>query len=133
MAKTNGHISVIDLTNGTPIAIVNQSTAYSESFVCLPNVTYAFEYQLTSVGNIDITIEIEEGNTPPETEGAVSLNMVVPEDAPAFDAVIWDELNHIKAYTPATARFLRAKITGGKINTATTTLTKFNVATVVNL
>jgi len=133
MAKTNGHISVIDLTNGTPIAIVNQSTAYSESFVCLPNVTYAFEYQLTSVGNIDITIEIEEGNMPPETEGVASTNMVVPENAAAFDISIADELNHIKAYTPATARFLRAKITGNKINGATTVLSKFNVCTVVNL
>ena len=133
MGKTNGHVKTTDLTNGTPIAVAGTGVAYSETFVCLPNVTYAFEYQFTSGGAVDAKIELEQGNTPPVTEGAASTNMVVPEDAAAFDASITDELNHVKAYTPATTKFLRAKITGQGANAATTTLSKFLVCTVVNL
>jgi len=133
MAKTNGHIRNDDLTLGTPIAVAGTGVAYSESFICLPNVTYAFEYQFTSDGAVDCKIEIEQGNTPPATEGAASTNMVVPEDAATFDDSITDELNHVKAYTPATTKFLRAKITGQGANAATTTLSKFLVCTVVNL
>ena len=133
MAKTNGHVSVTDLTEGTPIAVAGTAVAYTESFVCLPNVTYAFEYQFTSDGAVDTKIEIEQGNDPPATEGAVSLNMVEPEDAATFDDSIVDELNHIKAYTPAAVRFLRARITGQGANAASTTLSKFEVSTIVNL
>ena len=132
MGKTNGHIRIDDLI-GKPILVGGMSTLYTESFICLPNVTYAFEYQFTSGGNVDVSIEIEQGNSPPVTEGAASTNMVIPEDAAAFDIAISDELNHVKAYTPATARFLRAKIMGQKLNAATTTVSKFNVATQVNL
>lgn len=133
MAKTNGHIKTTDLTEGTPIAVATTSVAYSESFVCLPNVTYAFEYQFASAGAVDAKIEIEQGNTPPAIEGAVSTNMVVPEDAADFDVSIVDKLNHVKAYTPAATKFLRAKITGQGSNAATTTVTKLLVCTVVNL
>jgi len=133
MAKTNGHVKTTDLTNGTPIAVAGVGTGYSESFVCLPNVTYAFEYQFTSGGAVDCKIEIEQGNTPPATEGAASANMVVPEDAATFDDSITDENIHIKAYAPAATKFLRAKITGQGLNAATTTLSKFNVCTIVNL
>lgn len=133
MGKTNGHVRVDDLTNGTPIAVVSTGIAYSESFICLPNVNYAFEYQFASGGTVDAKIELEQGNDPPAAEGAASVNMVIPEDAAAFDISITDELNHIKAYTPATTRFLRAKITGQGQNAATTTLSKFEVTTIVNL
>jgi len=133
MPKTNGHVKTTDLTLGVVIPVATTGVAYTETFVCLPNVTYAFEYQFTSAGAVDAKIEIEQGNTPPVTEGAISTNMVVPEDAADFDVSITDELNHIKAYTPAAVRFLRAKITGQGANAATTTLSKFDVCTIVNL
>jgi hypothetical protein len=132
MSKTNNHIRIDDLTNGTPIAVGTTTTGYSETFICLPNVTYAFEYQFTSAGAVDARIEIEQGNTPPATEGAISTNMVEPEDAATFDDSITDELNHVKAYTPAATKFLRARIVGQGSNAATTTLSKFNVCTEVN-
>jgi len=136
MAKTNGQVEVQNLlaneTNGE-IAVAETDVAYTETYICKKNVNYAFEYQFSSGGAIDCKIEIEQGNTPPATEGAASANMVVPEDAAVFDESITDNTLHIKAYAPAVTRFLRAKITGQGSNAATTKLVKFNVSTVVNL
>lgn len=136
MAKTNGQVEVQNLLKdetGEEIAVAGTDVAYTETYLCKKNVNYAFEYQFSSGGAIDCKIEIEQGNTPPATEGAASTNMVVPEDAATFDESITDNTLHVKAYAPAVTRFLRAKITGQGSNAATTKLVKFNVSTVVNL
>jgi hypothetical protein len=137
MGKTNGQIAVTDLLaneTGNEIAVAGDSTvAYTETFPCKNNVNYAFEYEFESGGTVNAKIEIEQGNEPPATEGAASSNFVVPEDAAAFDDSVVDEDTHIKAYSPAVARFLRGKITGLTGNAASTKLVKFKVCTEVNL
>jgi hypothetical protein len=133
MALTNGQVESFDLLKGTEIAVAETGVAYTPTYICKKNVNYAFEYKFASGGTVDAKIEIEQGNTPPATEGAASANMVIPEDAATFDASITDTLNHVKAYAPAVTRFLRAKITGQGDNAATTKLVKFNVSTIVNL
>lgn len=133
MGKTNGQIEVVSLLPLGELEVGETDVAYTETYLCKKNVNYAFEYQFSSGGAIDCKIEIEQGNTPPATEGAASANMVVPEDAADFDEGVVNNSLHIKAYAPATTRFLRAKITGQGSNASTTKLVKFNVSTVVNL
>lgn len=138
MAQDNlANFNVIDLLKvdgvSTPIAVAGTAVAYTPIYLCKKNVTYSFEYAFTSDGAVDCKIEIEQGNTPPATEGAASGNMVIPEDAAAFDISIVDKLRHIKAYTPAATCFLRGKVTGQGANAASTALAVFNVVTEVNL
>ena len=138
MGKTNGQVEVFDLLAGETdnrIAVASQAVVYTETFLCEKNVNYSFEYQFDSdaAAVVSCKIELEQGNTPPVTEGSADGNMVIPEDSADFDLVVSDELVHIKAYAPAVSRFLRAKITGLVANTATVKLVRFNVCTIVNL
>lgn len=133
MSLTNGNVEIIDLLGGEKLDVAETDVAYTNTFICRRNVSYAFEYEVESDGTVDVKIEIEQGNTPPATEGEASDDMVVPEDAATFDDDLTDEDRHIKAYTPAVTRFLRAKVTGQGSNAASTKLVKFNVCTIVNL
>lgn len=133
MSLTNGQVDVFDLLDGSEVEVGGTDVAYTPTYICKKNVSYAFEYKIESGGTIDCKIEIEQGNTPPATESAADGNMVVPEDAADFDTSITTDAVRVKAYAPAATRFLRAKITGQGSNAATTKLTRFNVSTIVNL
>lgn len=134
MGKTNGVVTNFDLleAGAGELAIAGVATAYSETFVCLKDVTFGFEYKFRSGGVVAIDIFVEQGNTPPATEGAASTNMVVPDGAGALVADAADTNSHVTAYAPFVSNFFRLKVVGKGLNAATTVLEKFIVNTVVN-
>ncbi len=128
-------VEVIDLSkdkDGKDIIIDDEDTEYTKSFSYRRNASYSFEYQFASTGDVKVKIELEQGNVLPDDEGEEDDNFSVPEDAVEFDNDVDDKVRHIKAYTPAPTRFLRAKLTGLEGNSAVTKLVKFNVCTIVN-
>ncbi len=134
MAKTNGQVINFDLlaSGAGELAVNAVSTVYSETFICLKDVTFGFEYKFRSGGVVAVDIFIEQGNTEPATEGAASANMVVPDGASALAADVADTDTHVTAYAPIVTNFFRLKVVGKGANAATTVLEKFIVNTVVN-
>ena len=132
MALTNGAVHVKDLLGGTPLAVAGVTTVWTDTFLLEKDVTYSFEFIFSSPGTVECDLSLEQGNTPPATEGAVSGNMVVPESAGYILENVGDKVRHIVAYTPKTSRFLRVKVEGTGANNAGTTLDELNVATIKN-
>lgn len=98
------------LLEGT-LAISSETVFWSDYFEVIKNSTYGFQYQFTSSGTINCKIELEQGNTVPNAR-AIDATWAVPEDAPAFDAVVGDANMHYKAYNPIATKFARFKVTG---------------------
>ena len=134
MAKTNGQVKNFDLlaAGAGELAVAGVTTVYSETFACPKDVTFGFVYKFRSGGVVACDIFMEQGNTPPETEGAASANMVVPDNAVALAADVADTNLHVTAYAPRVTDFLRIKVVGKGANAATTVLEKFIVNTIVN-
>ena len=135
MGKSNEDVNNLDLlrVSGTHVdlAVASTATVYSQSYICPKDVTFGFEYQFTSDGVIACTVEIEQGNTSPVTEGASDANMVVPDSATALATAVNGNV-HIVAYSPVVANFFRLKITGTGANDASTVLSRFLINTIVN-
>ena len=135
MAKHNGVVDNFDLLAAaevTEIAVASVTSVYSETFICPKDVSFGFEFKFDSDGTVECDMEIEQGNTPPVTEGAADGNMVVPEGAGYLMENIGDKLVHVASYAPVVSNFLRAKISGTGVNAATTVLERLIVNTIVN-
>jgi hypothetical protein len=116
-------VDFLKLAGVTEIAVGATATAYTLPYPTQKDASYAFEYQLSSGGTITVAASLEQGNVDTVT-AAANTAYVVPEDAAAFDAVINDALNHIKAYAPAATAFVRMKFVGSGSNAATTKVIK---------
>jgi len=135
MAKHNGVVDNFDLLAAagvTEIAVAGVTSVYSETFACPKDVSFGFEFKFDSDGTVECDIEIEQGNTPPATEGVADTNMVVPEGMGYLMENIGDKLVHVAPYAPVVSNFLRAKISGTGVNAATTVLERLIVNTIVN-
>lgn len=122
-------IDLIGLNAGaTTLAVAATGTVYSRSFpLPMGDPSFAFEYQFASGGTVETKLELEQGNQLPGTEMAADSAWVVPDGAAELDNACGDEINHIKAYTPAATLFARIKITGSGSNDASTVLSKLKV------
>ncbi len=135
MAKTNGQVINFDLlaAGAGELAIVSAPiTLYSETFICPKDVTFGFQYKFRSGGTVAVDIFIDQGNTPPATEGAASVNLVTPDGASALVADAADTLRHVTAYAPIVTNFFRLRVVGKGANAATTVLEEFIINTIVN-
>ena len=134
MAKTNGEVANFDLlaSGAGELAVAGVTTVYSETFLCKKDVTFGFEYKFRSGGVVAVDIFVEQGNTPPATEGAASANMVVPNGGGTLVADEDDTDLHVTAFSPVVTNFFRLKVVGKGLNAATTVLEKFIVNTIVS-
>ena len=132
MAKTNGAVQNVDILGGVALAVAGVTTVWTESFVCPKDVTFGFEYKFASPGVVACDIFVEQGNTAPVPESAISTDMVVPDGASAMAADVGDTLKHVTAYSPVVTNFIRFKIVGKGLNDAGTTLASLVINTIVN-
>lgn len=133
MAKTNGDVDVFDALLGSTLPVAGVTKVFTQSFLFKRNVRYSFEYQFTSLGTVEGDFTLEQGNSPPDNEGAADLKMVVPVGAGFLKQNVNDQkVNVIGTYIPAVTAFMRIAFDGTGANAATTVMTKFNVVTVVN-
>jgi len=132
MAKTNGAVQNFDILGGVALAVAGVTTVWTESFLCPKDVTFGFEFKFASPGVVACDIFMEQGNTAPVPESAISTNMVVPDGKVAMAADVGDTLKHVIAYAPVVTNFLRFKIVGKGANNAGTTLASLIVNTIVN-
>ena len=132
MAKTNGAVKVYDAIGGVALAVAGVTTVWTESFLFEKDRTYSFEFLFASSGTVECDVSLEQGNTPPATEAAISTDMVIPQGKGYILENVGDKIVHVVSYTPVVSRFMRLKIAGTGANHASTTLTRMNVASVVN-
>jgi hypothetical protein len=126
----NPNLQLIDLLKEagvTELAVASTDTAYSRSFPLAKEAVYSFEYKLSSAGTMDVKVELEQGNTPPATEGAASDDFTVPQGTTALEANLAVNTLRIKAYTPAATGYARLKFTGQGSNASTTKLARIRV------
>lgn len=121
-------IDILARMAAASIAVASAGTNYSDTFQLQEGRVYAFDYQATSSGTVEVAVSLEQSNDLPATEGAASTNFVVPEDAAALDADIGDELRHIKAYAPAATKYARFKFVGSGANHASTVISRLKVS-----
>lgn len=125
----NPNVQIVDflkLEGVTSKTVNGTGTVYLFSYPTQKGVSYAFEYQFSSGGAVDVKLELEQGNEllTAAQEGSSNANYVVPEDAATFDAQVNDKLVHVKAYAPAATGYVRLKLTGQGSNAATTAITR---------
>ena len=123
-------------TGKIAISTADGSTAYySNSFPLPRGATFGWELQFSSSGTVACTVELEQGNQRPGTEGSADTAWAIPDNKLTTNR-LWpaaaDTNTHFFAYSPDAAAFGRLKITGNSTNDASTKLSKARVYRVKN-
>lgn len=125
-------VKIIDLLKRAAVSSIAIDGAtgvgYSDTFQLQAGRVYAFDFQATSDGTVEVLVALEQSNDLPTTESAADLKYVIPNDAAALDADIGDELRHIKAYAPAATKYARFKFTGSGSNHTSTVISRLKVS-----
>lgn len=122
-----GVASASQTVNGT-------GTVYLRSFPLPRNVSFGWEVRFSSVGSINVKVELEQGNFRPGTEDLADAAWAVPDNkaaTPMF-AAITDAVIHSAAYSPNASGFGRLKLTGISGNNAATKIDVARMYTVKN-
>jgi hypothetical protein len=112
----------------TNIAVNGVTTVYSNSFKLNRGMLFGWEVAMTSSGVVAVTIELEQGNQPPTTEGSADGSWVIPQGKATTNGlfptgvVIAAATTYITAYAPVATILGRLKISGTGSNDATTVL-----------
>lgn len=124
-------IDLLQLGQVTSIAVASTGVAYGKSFPIFRGCTYSFDVQFDSSGTVGVTVELEQSDVRPDTEGAVDTKYVVPDNktVPMFSAIA-NKLRHNVAYTPNATAFARLRYTGVGSNHSSTTATMSKVTTI---
>jgi len=110
------------------ITINATAVAYSNSFKLNRGMTYGWEVSFTSSGVCTVTVELEQANQPPTTEGAADGSWAIPVGKTTTNGlfptgvIIAAATTYITAYSPVSTILGRLKITGTGSNDATTAL-----------
>ena len=110
------------------IAVASTGVAYSNSFKLNRGMTYGWEVAFTSSGVVAVTVELEQGNQPPTTEGSADGSWVIPVGKATTNGmfptgtVIAAATTYITAYSPVATILGRLKITGTGVNDSSTVL-----------
>jgi hypothetical protein len=113
----------------TNIAVASIAVAYSKSFVLRRGVTFGWAVKFSSSGVCTVTVELEQSDQPPTTEGSQDDAFVIPQGKGTTNglfpagvivaAATWYRV----AYAPIATVLGRLKITGTGSNDASTILT----------
>ena len=110
------------------IAINATAVAYSNSFKLNRGMTYGWEVAFTSSGVVAVTVELEQANQPPTTEGAADGSWGIPVTKATTNGLfptgvcVAAATTYITAYSPVATILGRLKITGTGANDASTVL-----------
>ena len=104
------------------IPIVSAATVYTKSWEWGTGEYFSLDYIASSSGVVGLLIELEQGNTLPDTEGSSDTDWVVAENAQDIESDLNDKTQHFKKLSPVVSKYGRLKITGSGSNDATTTL-----------
>ena len=113
-------------TSKTALAVASTNTVYSQSFILRRGCTYGWEVKFTSSGVVAVTVELEQSNQPPVTEGAQDDSFVIPVGKATTNGlyptgtIIATDVRYITAYSPVATVLGRLKFTGTGANAAST-------------
>lgn len=114
----------------TEIAVASTGTAYSRSFPLPKNRSFGCEILFDSAGAVDVKVELEEGNSLPDTEGSADTDEWAV--AATVSAGITNETPNFLAVAPVVALYGRFKFTGQGSNAASTKVTRLKLVTSQN-
>lgn len=112
----------------TSLAVASTGVAYGQSFILRRGVTFGWEFQMTSSGVVAVTLELEQANQPPTTEGsadsafAIPINKLTTNGLMPTGTIIATGTTYITAYAPVATVLGRLKLTGTGSNDASTVL-----------
>jgi hypothetical protein len=108
-----------------PMSCPNLDTYYTHTFVITHQRYFGCELQFSSDTDVNVKVELEQGNVKPDVQGSYSPNFVVATDL--IDNIT-DENVHLYPITPVVAVYGRIKVTGlnnsDGVNSATTVLNR---------
>lgn len=105
----------------TPIPVASDAVVYTPSLPIMGGEAWGVTVLPDSDGDVDVKIELEQGEAPPSTEEAVSADWVEP-DGMADILNVTDKVLHKKRVTPIPGMYARFKLTGQGTNDASTTI-----------
>ena len=111
---------VLTSANSTTIAIAGNVTVYTKSWVWGQGEYWTLDYKATSDGTPGLKIEVEQGNTLPDTEGSSDTDWAVASGASDVVSALADETQHFAKLSPVVTRYGRLKITGSSNHSSTT-------------
>ena len=130
---------ILALGGVTNLAVPTTGVVYSNSFVLRRGCTYGWEVKMTSSGVVAVTIELEQANQPPETEGVQDDSFVIPQGKGTSNGlfptgiIVATGNRYITAYSPVATVLGRLKCTGTGANDASTVLSLARVYEIKNL
>ncbi|MDE1867215.1 MAG: hypothetical protein KGI08_05855 [Thaumarchaeota archaeon] len=119
---------ILALSGVSSLPVNGTAVVYSHSFVLRRGVTFGWEVKMTSNGVVAVTIELEQANQPPATEGAQDDAFVIPQGKATTNGlfpttvVAAANTHYMTAYAPVASILGRLKLTGTGSNDATTAL-----------
>jgi len=102
---------VLNSAQSTTITITTGATVYTKAFSLKFGRYFALFYKAASAGAIDLTIQLEQSNALPTTEGASQAEWVIPESMSDIHANLADANWHGIALSPVAMPYGRLKIT----------------------
>lgn len=113
--STNSMIDLLnDVQGATTLAVSGVTTVYGKSFTMPKNHSFGIIYRFTGT-TIEVKIELEQGNTPPTTEGSADSAWAVGH---TLDPAVVASAALAKGVAPVVAKYGRLKITGSGSNHA---------------
>jgi hypothetical protein len=111
--------NIVTAARSASIAVASTAVVYTRHFRLGDSETFSLLYQATSAsGAPDVTIELQESDTVPTTEGADDANWFEHEGVGDVAVNLTAETPNKKDVYPVTSKFGRLKITGNAGNTA---------------
>lgn len=114
---------ILTAAHATAMAIASTAVVYTKSWQWGGAEYFSLDYMaVLASGTVDLKIEVEQGNTLPDTEGASDTDWAVAENAQDVESALADTNQHFKKLSPVVSLYGRLKITGGASNDASTVL-----------
>ena len=102
---------VLNSAQASTITIGAGLTVYSKAFSLKFAKYFALFYKAGSAGAVDLTIQLEQSNALPTTEGAAQAEWVIPESLSDIHTNLADTNQHVAAVSPVAMPYARLKIT----------------------
>jgi hypothetical protein len=102
---------VLSSLNVAAIPVGAGATVYSKSFSLKQGLYFSLFYKAASAGAIDLTIQLEQSDEPPTTEGAANVKYVIPASMDDIHTNLADANWNAKALSPVAMPYGRLKIT----------------------
>lgn len=122
----NEIIDILAINGASSIAVASTGTAYSRSFPLPKNRSFGLEILFTSEGSVDVKVELEVGNTPPDAEGSADADEWAVCDE--ISSGVTNETPNFLEVSPVVALYGRIKLTGQGSNHASTAVTRLKLA-----